>query len=85
METLLAGRDSKLARLHAFGADAYNLASGLHHMAEHQDANLDGHTGRLSVDANHRIARRLVWARFTGGLPVPHLRAVSDVDPRPDS
>ena len=85
LDTAFAGQDSMLSRLHAFGADAYNLAIGLPRMVEHQDASLDGHTGRLSVNANHRIARRLVWTRFSDGLPVPHLPAVSDVDPSSDS
>ena len=67
----LADRGSRLPRLHAFGADAYRLATGLRRIAGDRLASIDGHTGRLSVGANHRIVRRLAWACFAGGIPTP--------------
>ena len=68
----LAGRGSRLPRLYAFGADAYRLATGLRRITGDRLASLDGHTGRLSVGANHRIVRRLTWTRFAGGAPASH-------------
>ena len=67
----LGDRGSRLPRLHAFGADAYRLATGLRRIAGDRLASFDGHTGRLSVGANHRIVRRLAWACFAGGIPTP--------------
>ena len=67
-----AGRDSELPRLYAFGADAYRLATVLRRIAGDESAGIDGLTGRLSAGADHRIVRRLAWARFSGGLPAPH-------------
>ena len=73
----------QLPRLHAFGADAYRLAAGLHRIVDDGTSTLDGHTGRLSVGADHRIARRLAWARFAGGLPEPDSPDLPGVDPSP--
>ena len=85
LDTLLAAHGSPLTRLHAFGADAYTLATGLRQIAGEEDAVVDGHTGRLSVNVNRRIVRRLTWARFTDGLPVPSLPEPSNVDRQSDS
>ena len=68
----LGERGSRLPRLLAFGADAYRLATGLRRITGDRLANLDGHTGRLSAGDDHRIVRRLTWARFTGGIPAPY-------------
>ncbi len=71
IETTLVGHDPALLRLYAFGADAYRLATGLWRLADERLASIDGHTGRLTMAANHRISRRLTWARFVNGVPVP--------------
>ena len=71
LETALGGRDMALLRLYAFGADAYRLAAGLRRLADERLASIDGHTGRLTLAANHRISRRLAWARFVDGVPAP--------------
>ena len=76
-------RVSEFPRLYAFGADAYRLAIGLRRIAGDRLANIDGHTGRLSAGASHRIVRRLSWARFAGGLPVPHTPDATSVEPPP--
>ena len=70
--TALEDRGMRLPRLHAFGADAYRLATGLRRITGDRLADIEGHTGRLSVGANHRISRRLAWARFVDGAPAPH-------------
>ena len=72
IDAALEGQGMGLPRLHAFGADAYRLATGLWRIAGNRLASIDGHTGRLSVDANHRISRRLTWARFVDGVPAPY-------------
>ena len=79
----LDGRVSELPRLYAFGADAYRLAIGLRRIAGDRLADIDGHTGRLSAGAGHRIVRRLSWVRFADGLPVPHTPDATSVEPPP--
>ena len=71
VDIALLGRDRGLLRLYAFGADAYRLATGLWRLADERLASIDGHTGRLALAADHRISRRLTWARFVGGIPAP--------------
>ena len=69
IEEAFGGRGPRLPRLHAFGADAYRLATRLRRITGDGLESLEGHTGRLSVDANHRIVRRLAWTRFAAGVP----------------
>ena len=80
-----AGRDMSLLRLYAFGADAYRLATGLRRIAGERLASIDGHTGRLSLAANHRISRRLTWTRFVDGVPVPYEPESTGVEPSKSS
>ena len=75
------GEPPSLPRLHAFGADAYRLATNLHRMTRDRSSFVAGHTGSLSVTSDHRIARRLAWARFEGGLPAPDPLDLTDVEP----
>jgi outer membrane PBP1 activator LpoA protein len=56
-------------RLYAFGVDAYYLVKGLATLRAQHYAELDGVTGKLSLNENNRINRRLVWARFNKGTP----------------
>ena len=81
IDTAPAGRDMSLLRLYAFGADAYRLATGLRRIAGERLASIDGHTGRLSLAANHRISRRLTWSRFVDGVPVPYEPEGTGVEP----
>jgi outer membrane PBP1 activator LpoA protein len=46
------------------GYDAYNMVPHLRHMALFPEYQLSGLTGRLSLDANHEIQRRLPWGRI---------------------
>lgn len=59
-----------LLRLYALGVDAYRLAPYL--QLEHIGSNdaLDGATGRLTIDNQHRVHRTTLWARFNRGEPV---------------
>jgi uncharacterized protein len=60
-------------RLFAFGFDAYRVAAALR--SSTSSVQLDGLTGRLSVDPDHRIHRELGWAQIHNGeirlLPGP--------------
>ena len=60
---------SAFMRLYAFGADAYSLVKELGTLRAQQYAEFDGVTGKLSLNENNRINRRLVWARFEKGTP----------------
>jgi outer membrane PBP1 activator LpoA protein len=53
------------SRLFAFGFDAWRLAAALH--SRPNDVNIDGLTGRLSFDPEHRVRRELVWAQLHDG------------------
>lgn len=52
-------------RLFAFGFDAYRVAAALRSGAT--NIQVDGLTGRLTLDADHRIHRELVWAQIHNG------------------
>jgi hypothetical protein len=63
--------EKRLTRLHAMGYDAYHLVGGLHDSQENPMGEIIGATGRLYLDANGRVHRKLAWARFERGRPVP--------------
>ncbi len=56
-----------VARLVALGVDAYNVLGHLPQLAAEPYA---GATGKLSINSENRITRKLVCARFKGGMPV---------------
>ena len=56
-------------RLFAFGFDAYRLAAALRAQPNEAAVSVDGLTGRLSFDAEHRVRRELDWAQLHGGEP----------------
>ena len=57
-------------RLFALGVDAYNIVQNLKYMQAHDYARFSGETGNISVDANQRLHRELLWAQFKNGVPV---------------
>lgn len=61
------GMPEAVARLVALGVDAYNI---LEHLPELPTAPYMGATGKLSINSEHRITRKLVCAQFKGGMPV---------------
>ena len=85
LDTALAARDWRLPRLYAFGADAYRLATALRRIVGDRPASIEGHSGRLSVGANHRILRRLAWTRFADGAPMPYSPEETNLGPSPPS
>ncbi|HSY08309.1 MAG TPA: penicillin-binding protein activator [Steroidobacteraceae bacterium] len=62
-------------RLFAFGFDAYLLAAALHAQAGATQVDVQGLTGRLSLDAERRVHRELEWGAMHNGqarvLPAP--------------
>ena len=59
------------ARLRALGADAYQLVKRYRHMQVSRFV-LNGQTGKITVEENQRLFRKLPWARFSRGKPVPY-------------
>lgn len=58
-------------RLHALGVDAYRLYARLPQMAKTPDMKMNGATGSLRLQADGRIEREQLWARFTKGYAEP--------------
>lgn len=59
-----------LGRLQALGYDAYQLIANLYSARLESMPEIDGATGRLYLDENGRIHRKLAFARFENGVPV---------------
>lgn len=71
--------ERRLGRLHAMGYDAYHLVAPLFAARNGTITEIDGATGILYLDAGGKVHRRLAWAEFRGGEPVP-LPAPGDID-----
>ena len=54
-------------RLFAFGFDAFRLSQALGHRGVAGNVNVDGLTGRLSVDQDRRVHREMGWAQLHNG------------------
>lgn len=63
--------EKRLTRLHAMGYDAYHLVGGLYSSRETPMDEIIGATGQLYLAADGRVHRKLAWARFDNGRPVP--------------
>lgn len=59
------------ARLFAFGYDAWLLTGYLERLAVSANADIQGTTGRLSLDGFGNVVRRPSWSRFSGGVASP--------------
>jgi uncharacterized protein len=58
-------------RLFAFGFDAFRLATALRSMGAGGNVNVDGLTGRLTLDTDRRVHRELAWAQLHNGQTRP--------------
>jgi hypothetical protein len=73
-------------RLHAMGYDAYQLVAELFSARTGSMAEITGATGKLYLDEDGRIHRRLAWAQFVRGqliaIPDPESydRSLQDLD-----
>lgn len=56
-----------LGRLYALGIDAYRLFPRLKQLSLIENSQLDGMTGKLSLDPQGRVVRTLKWAQFKNG------------------
>ena len=54
-------------RLFAFGFDAFRLAMAVRGAGVSGSVNIDGLTGRLTVDPDRRVRRELTWAQLHNG------------------
>ena len=63
-------------RLHALGYDAYSLVAELYAANGGLMREIDGATGKLFLDQEGRVHRKLAWAEFRGGIP----EALPDLD-----
>lgn len=80
--------EKRHGRLHAMGYDAYQLVAELFSARTAQMPEVTGATGRLYLDADGRIHRRLAWAQFVRGQLVaipddvtdPFDRSMQDLD-----
>ena len=52
------------------GYDAYHLIAALFAMRTNSMQEIDGATGKLYLDTDGRIRRRMAWAQFQSGEPV---------------
>lgn len=59
------------SRFHALGIDAWHLIPYVNQPGINDREAYQGVTGELTLDSRQRIHRRLRWARFQNGLPVP--------------
>ncbi len=62
--------ERRLGRLHAMGYDAYQLIAALFAARTGPMQEIDGASGKLYLDHDGRVRRRLAWAQFQGGEPV---------------
>jgi outer membrane PBP1 activator LpoA protein len=63
-------QQASYTRLFALGIDAYHLVYNLDYLENLDFAFYDGQTGKIQLDANNRITRKLLWAKFERGKPV---------------
>jgi outer membrane PBP1 activator LpoA protein len=61
------GLPEAVSRLVALGVDAYNILGQLQQLST---SPVNGATGKLSINSENRITRKLVCAQYKGGIPV---------------
>jgi len=62
--------ERRMGRLHAMGYDAYQLIASLYAAHSGPMMEVDGATGKLYLDTDGRVRRKLAWAQFQSGEPV---------------
>jgi outer membrane PBP1 activator LpoA protein len=70
-------------RLFALGVDAYHLIYNLDYLQDKDYAFYTGQTGNIQLDDTNRITRKLQWARFSKGTPVPFEPVIDTLDETP--
>lgn len=69
LDLLSSSSSSRLPRFAALGIDAYLVIPHLQRLAANDFDRYEGTTGKLSMDAQNRIYRQLIWAKFENGRP----------------
>ncbi len=67
VNTIWPATAGPLGRLYALGVDSYHLFPRIRQLAMLPNGTLDGATGKLTLDSNGRIIRRLSWAKIRRG------------------
>ncbi len=61
--------NSRFGRLYALGLDAYRIVPYLQQLSALPNAEIQGETGKLSIDPSGRVTRTLIWATYKEGMP----------------
>lgn len=61
--------NSRFGRLYALGLDAYRIYPYLQQLSSLPNAEIQGETGKLSIDQSGRVTRSLIWATYKEGMP----------------
>jgi len=71
IETLWPNASKRYSRLFALGVDAYRVIGELNGLRRNRAEYYSGETGDLYLDVANRLQRRLSWAKFERGVPLP--------------
>lgn len=71
IETLWPNASKRYSRLFALGVDAYRVIGELNGLRRNRAEYYSGETGDLYLDVANRLQRRLSWAKFERGIPLP--------------
>jgi outer membrane PBP1 activator LpoA protein len=69
IETTFPESSKRYMRLYALGIDAYNVIPELNRLRRNRFSSFVGETGTLYLDVANRLQRKLLWAKFVGGVP----------------
>lgn len=71
IESLWPNASKRYSRLFALGVDAYRVIGELNGLRRNRAEYYPGETGDLYLDVANRLQRRLSWAKFERGVPLP--------------
>ena len=71
IESLWPNASKRYSRLFALGVDAYHVIGELNGLRRNRAEYYSGETGDLYLDVANRLQRRLSWAKFERGIPLP--------------
>ena len=70
-------------RLFALGIDSYHILYNLNFLSKYDFARFSGQTGNIYLDANNRLHRELLWAKFRNGVARYINTTIAPEPPRP--
>lgn len=71
IEAIWPNASKRYSRLFALGVDAYRVIGELNGLRRNRSEFYAGETGDLYLDVANRLQRRLSWAKFERGVPLP--------------